>query len=143
MCQKCSKEESLIRGLFLGQLDEPADLARACRTCRILHYMCLPQLYSRVSLHSYDHIRFIRADKRPEGWGGASPFSMGLNALVTRNVACYVKTFKVWGKWKDIDLEECSKVGRVPDASMMLNLLVRTAIDKMPVLESFWYCYRF
>ena len=75
----------------------------------------------------------------PEGIGGASPFSMGLNALVTRNVSGYVKVFKVCGKWKDYDLEDYAKIGRVPDGSMMLNMLVRAAIDRMPALESFTY----
>ena len=103
--------------------------------------MCLPQLYSTVSLHSYDHVRFSEVDGRvvPEGIGGASPFSMGLNALVTRNVSAYVKNFKVWGKWKDYGMEEFAKVGRVPDGSMMLNMLVRAALDRMPSLESFTY----
>ena len=62
---------------------------------------------------------------------------MGLNALVTRNVAGYVKRFRVWGKWKEYDSEECAKLGRVPDSSMMLNLLIRAAVDRMPALESF------
>ena len=62
---------------------------------------------------------------------------MGLNALVTRNVAGFVKRFKVCGNWKVHDMEECGRVGRVPDESMMLNTLVRAAIDRMPFLESF------
>ena len=36
---------------------------------------------------------------------------MALNTLVTRNVAGYVKRFKVYGTWKEYDLEECAKVG--------------------------------
>ena len=123
----------------LFQLDDPADLARACQASRVLHYMCLPALYADVSLHSYDYIRYSEIDNRPEGSGGASPFSMGLNAIVTRNVTGYIKKFKAWGKWKEYDLEECAKVGRVPDSSMMLNLLVRAAVDRMPVLETFRY----
>ncbi|MCJ1479381.1 hypothetical protein MMC13_008066 [Lambiella insularis] len=126
-----------LLSMIIAYLDDPADLARACRTSRILHYMCLPTLYANVSLHSYDYIRYSDVDNRPEGSGGASPFSMGLNALVTRNVAGYVKKFRVWGKWKEHDLEECAKVGRVPDSSMMLSLLVRAAIDRMPALEAF------
>ena len=101
--------------------------------------MCLPILYANVSLHSYDHIRYSEVDNRPEGSGGASPFSMGLHALVTRNVAGFVKRFRIWGKWKEYDLEECANVGRVPDSSMMLNLLVRAAVDRMSGLESFRY----
>ncbi|MCJ1377055.1 hypothetical protein MMC17_000145 [Xylographa soralifera] len=126
-----------LLAMVISYLDDPADLARACQASRILHYMCLPALYADVSLHSYDYIRYSEVDNRPEGSGGASPFSMGLNAIVTRNVTGYVKKFKIWGKWKEYDLEECAKVGRVPDSSMMLNLLVRAAVDKMPALETF------
>jgi len=71
----------------------------------------------------------------------ASPFSMGLSGLVSRNVAGYVKTFEVCGEWKEYELEEHSRVGRVPDASMMLNSLVRVAIERMPVLQSFRYLH--
>ncbi|MCJ1401210.1 hypothetical protein MMC11_004422 [Xylographa trunciseda] len=126
-----------LLAMIISYLDDPADLARVCRTSRVLHYMCLPTLYADVSLHSYDYIRYSEIDNRPEGSGGASPFSMGLNAIVTRNIAGYIKKFKVWGKWKEHDLEECAKVGRVPDSSMMLNLLVRAAVDRMPALETF------
>ena len=64
---------------------------------------------------------------------------MGLNGLVSRSIAGYVKSFEVYGKWKEDNLEEHSKVGRVPDGSMMLNTLVRVAIERMPVLDSFRY----
>ena len=64
---------------------------------------------------------------------------MGLNALITRNVAGYVKSFRVHGKLKENDSEECAKVGRVPDGSMMLTTLIRAAIDRMPLLENFRY----
>lgn len=67
----------------------------------------------------------------------ASPFSMGLNGLVSRNVASYVKRFEVLGKWKEHEVEDYSKVGRVTDGSMMLSILIRVAIEKMVVLESF------
>ena len=101
--------------------------------------MTLPQLYSSVSLHSYDYIRYSQTDGRPEGCGGPSPFSMGLNALVTRNTAGYVRKFRLWGNWKEHELEECARVGRVPDGSMMLCSLVRAVIDRMGVLNSFRY----
>lgn len=68
----------------------------------------------------------------------ASPFSMGLNGLVSRNVAKYVKKFRVGGGWKDHDGPEHSKVGRVTDASMNLSSLIRVAIERMAVLENFW-----
>ena len=64
---------------------------------------------------------------------------MGLNGLATRNVAGYVKRFRVHGEWKEYDVEECAKVGRVPDASMLLNSLIRIAVEKMGVLDSFRY----
>ena len=101
--------------------------------------MCLPALYSNVSLPSYDHVRCSKVDNRPEGSGGSSPFCMGLNALITRNVTGYVKKFKVFGKWKEYDLEESSRMGRVPDNSMMLNMTIRAAIDRMSALDTFTY----
>ena len=99
--------------------------------------MTLPQLYANVSLRSYDHICYT--DGKAHGCGGPSPFFMALNAIITRNVAGWVKKFKVYGEWRDNDLEECARVGRVPDNNMMLNTLVRAAIDRMPALESFTY----
>ena len=65
---------------------------------------------------------------------------MGLNGLVSRNVAAYVKSFEVCGEWKEHALEEHARVGRVPDETMMLNSLVRVAVEKMMVLDSFRYC---
>lgn len=99
--------------------------------------MTLPSLYANVSLRSYDYIRYSKLDGRPEGCGMASPFAMGLNGLVSRNVAGYVKSFKIHGDWKEYELQEHSKVGRVTDGSMMLGSLVRVAIEKMTVLETF------
>lgn len=62
---------------------------------------------------------------------------MGLNGLVSRNVASYVRNFKVTGDWKEHDVEEYSKAGRVADDYMMLNTLVRVAVEKMAVIDSF------
>ena len=73
-----------------------------------------------------------------EGYGGGSPFSMGLNGLVTRNYAGYVKRWKVEGDWREKDVEEFAK-GRIPDNSMMLNIAIRAALDRMTILESFRY----
>lgn len=117
------------------QLDEPGDLARVCRTCRVLHYMTLPQLHQNVTLHSYPTIRYV--DGVPEGCGAASPFSMGLNGLVTRNVAGLVRSLRLWGEWREHDVGEHARFGRVPENSMMLNIVVRAAVDKMDKLESF------
>ena len=124
---------------LMPQLDDPADLARACRTCRVLHYMCLPKLYASVVLHSYDHIRFSEQTMAPEGMGGASPFVMGLNALITGNVAQYTRRFELKGEMQEYGLEENAQAGRVPDGGMMLGLLVRTIIDRMPILQTFKY----
>ena len=69
----------------------------------------------------------------------ASPFSMALNGLVSRNVAGNVKAFKVHGKWKDHEVKECAENGRVPDSDMMLNCLIRVAVERMIALERFRY----
>ena len=63
---------------------------------------------------------------------------MGLNGLVTRNVAAYVKNWRVVGEWRERDVEEFSK-GRIPDNSMMLNIAIRAGMDRMILLESFRY----
>ncbi|KAI2000467.1 hypothetical protein LOZ49_006704 [Ophidiomyces ophidiicola] len=121
--------------LILSYLDDVGDLSRLCRTCRVLNYMALPQLYKTITLTSYDKIRY--RDELPEGCGSASPFSMGLNAIVTRNVAPLVRSFTMRGDWREDGLDEHARVGRVPDSSMMLNIAVRAAIDRMTGLESF------
>lgn len=97
--------------------------------------MTLPQLYNELTLTSHDTIRY--RDKRPEGCGSASPFSMGLNAVVTRNVANLVHSLRLRGEWKEYTLAEHSRVGRVPDDTMMLNIAVRAAVDRMSALEKF------
>lgn len=68
-----------------------------------------------------------------------SPFSMGLNGLVLGNATAYVEKFRVRGEWKDNELQEYSSVGRVTEGSVMLNTMVRVAVEKMPVLHSFRY----
>ncbi|KAK2740708.1 hypothetical protein FQN55_008762 [Onygenales sp. PD_40] len=119
--------------MIVMHLDDVADLARLCRTCRVLNYMALPQLYRNLTLTSYDKIRY--RDHRAEGCGSASPFSMGLNAVVTRNVGNLVHSLTLRGEWREDELEEHARVGRVPDSSMMLNIVVRAAVDKMLQLE--------
>ncbi|KAK5687313.1 hypothetical protein LTS10_001451 [Elasticomyces elasticus] len=121
--------------LITQWLDEPADLARLCRTCRLLYYMTLPQLYQKVALHSYSEIRYVNG--RPEGFGGGSPFISALNGLMTQGQASsLVEEFRVWGAWREVGQEDFAK-GRVPDNSMMLNILLRAATDKMVKLKSF------
>ncbi|PKX97629.1 uncharacterized protein P174DRAFT_439392 [Aspergillus novofumigatus IBT 16806] len=97
--------------------------------------MALPQLYKHITLTSYDKIRY-RGDE-PEGIGSASPFSMGLNAVITRPYASLVRSLTLRGDWREDELEEHARVGRVPDSSMMLNIAVRAAVDRMTELESF------
>ncbi|KAK5148771.1 hypothetical protein LTR04_000528 [Oleoguttula sp. CCFEE 6159] len=120
--------------LIISYLDDVGDIARVTRTSRLLYYMTLPQLYEKVSLRSYAEIRYVNG--RPEGYGSGSPFSMGLNSLVTKNMASFVRNLRIWGEWKETDLDELSQ-GRVPDTTMMLNIVVRAAVDKMVKLESF------
>ncbi|KAK6393595.1 hypothetical protein LTR65_002467 [Meristemomyces frigidus] len=120
--------------LIISYLDDIGDIARVTRTSRLHYYMTLPQLYQRVSLHSYADIRYVNG--RPEGFGSGSPFTMALNGLVTKSHATLVQEFKVHGKWREVGLEEFAK-GRVPDNSMMLNILLRAAMDKMVRLQSF------
>lgn len=88
-----------------------------------------------MTLTSYDTIRY--KNQRPEGCGSASPFSMGLNALVTRPVANLVRSLALQGVWREHDLHEFSQVGRVPEDAMMLNIAVRAAIDRCKHMESF------
>ena len=101
--------------------------------------MTLPHLWASVSLHSYCSVRYKQKDDTtlPEGFGSASPFSMGLNALVTHNVSALVRNLVLQGDWTAQDLKECSRVGRISEQSMILNIAVRAAIDKCTGLESF------
>lgn len=69
----------------------------------------------------------------------ASPFSMALNGLVCRNVASNVRTFRLHGEWKAYEVKECAKVGRVPDGDMMLNSLVRVAVERMTAMKHLRY----
>lgn len=97
--------------------------------------MSLPQLYRQMTLTSYERIRY--RGEEPEGMGSASPFSNGLNAVITRPYAALVRSLTLRGEWRELELEEHARVGRVPDSSMMLNIAVRAAIDRMTELESF------
>ncbi|KAK1812762.1 hypothetical protein LTR12_012856 [Friedmanniomyces endolithicus] len=121
--------------LITQWIDDTASLASLCRTCRLLYYMTLPQLYQRVALRSYADIRYVNG--RPEGFGGGSPFVMALNGLMTQShTASLVEDFRVWGSWREEGHESFAK-GRVPDNSMMLAILMRSATDKMVKLRTF------
>jgi hypothetical protein len=119
---------------IVSYLDDPGDIARVTRTSRLLYYMTLPQLYQRVALHSYADIKYV--NHRPEGYGSGSPFMMALNGLVTKSHAAVVHDFRVWGEWRDVGADDFAK-GRVPDNTMMLNMMLRVCVDKMVKLRSF------
>ncbi|EXJ83999.1 hypothetical protein A1O3_04666 [Capronia epimyces CBS 606.96] len=115
--------------------DDVASLAQLCRTSRVLFYMTLPHLWNNVALKSYSSIRY--KDELPEGFGGASPFSMGLNALVTRNVSRLVRSLALEGEIGAADLDEYARAGRVSESEMILNIAIRAAIDQCVHLRSF------
>lgn len=119
------------------QLDDVADLSRLCCTCRVLNYMTLPHLYKNLTLTSHDRIRY-RDDRTGERMSSSS-FSMGLNTVITQNVGLLVRSVRLRGGWREDGLEEHARAGRVPDSSMMLNIAVRAAVDRMTELESFRY----
>ncbi|KAJ9604200.1 hypothetical protein H2200_011034 [Cladophialophora chaetospira] len=115
--------------------DDVASLARLCRTSRVLWYMTLPHLWKTVTLKSYNTIRY--KDDVPEGFGSASPFSMGLNALVTRNVSSLVRSLSLEGEFSAVDLNEHARAGRVSETIMILNIAVRAVLDQCTHLEKF------
>ncbi|ETI21705.1 hypothetical protein G647_08052 [Cladophialophora carrionii CBS 160.54] len=115
--------------------DDVASLARLCRTSRVLWYMTLPHLWKNVTLKSYSAIRY-REDV-PEGFGSASPFAMGLNALVTRNVSSLVRSLSLEGEFSSADVSEHARVGRVSESTMILNIAVRAVLDQCTHLENF------
>ena len=67
----------------------------------------------------------------------ASPFAMALHGLVLRNVGTHVRHFRLLGQWRQPELEEQGRMGLVPDSDIMLNCLVRVALEKMPAIQSF------
>jgi len=111
-------------------------LARITRTSRLFYYMTLPRLYEHVTLRCYSELRFV--DGRPEGYGSGSPFAMGLNTLITRTFTDYVRLFCVTGDWREHDIDDY-KQGRVPDNTMVLQVVMRAALDRMKRLEAFSY----
>ncbi|KAE8849549.1 hypothetical protein PTNB73_10490 [Pyrenophora teres f. teres] len=119
---------------YQAQVDDVGDIARITRTSRLLYYMMLPRLYEHVTLRSYSEIRYI--DGRPEGYGSGSPFAIGLNTLVSRNFGDYIQSFRLRGEWREHDIDDY-KHGRVPDNSMVLQIVLRAALDKMKNLKTF------
>ncbi|EXJ56161.1 hypothetical protein A1O7_09092 [Cladophialophora yegresii CBS 114405] len=115
--------------------DDVASLARLCRTSRVLWYMTLPHLWKNVTLKSYSTIRY--KEDVPEGFGSASPFAMGLNALVTRNVSSLVRSLSLEGEFSSADVNEHARVGRISESTMILNIAVRAVLDQCTHLEKF------
>jgi hypothetical protein len=97
--------------------------------------MALPQLYENVTLRSHAEMRFNQG--RPEGYGSGSPFTMGLNTLVSRTFTNYIQRFRLAGEWHEKDDDYLQ--GRVPDSSMVLQIAIRAALDKMKNLQAFAY----
>ena len=120
--------------LIVSHLDNLADIARVTRTSRLLYYMTLPQLYAKVTLHSYSTIRYVNGPTRRLWWW--EPDNDGAECLVTKPHANLVQELRLWGEWKELGLDDFSK-GRVPDTTMMLNILLRAATDRMTKLKSF------
>lgn len=120
---------------IISYLDDVADVARVTRTSRLLYYMTLPQLYQNVTLRSHAEVRYINGG-RPEGFGSGSPFAMALNGLATRNNVALIKKFAVKGQWTEYSEDDYAK-GRVPDSTVMLNTLLRIAVDRMSRLDTF------
>jgi hypothetical protein len=65
---------------------------------------------------------------------------MGLDGLISspNNVAQYVKEMILCGEWKETDTSDFEK-GRVPDNTMMLNIVIKAAISRAGRLEKFAY----
>lgn len=118
------------------KIDDVADLARLCRTSRLLQYMTLPQLYRNITLTSYDETQRLRNTVPNDGLWHASPFAMGLNVLITRKTATLVQSLSLQGDWREHDLEDY-KNQRLPDGSVMLNIAIRAAVDHCSKLQAF------
>jgi hypothetical protein len=52
------------------------------------------------------------------------------------NVAGYVKSLHLLGDWREADTDDFSK-GRIPDSTMILNVVIKAAIERMQRLETF------
>jgi hypothetical protein len=63
---------------------------------------------------------------------------MGLDGLISspNNVAQYVKSLRLCGSWKEVDLDDFER-GRVPDNTMILNIALKAAITRTQNLEDF------
>jgi hypothetical protein len=51
-------------------------------------------------------------------------------------VAGYVKSLSLLGDWREVDTEDYSK-GRVPDNTMILNVVIKAVLERTQRLETF------
>jgi hypothetical protein len=140
--QKCSSPVTLPLNLILliiSYLDEIGDIARATRTCRLLYYMTLPQLYESVNLSTTARPRNGPLNEVTRH-GIGSPFMMALNGLISNPHAALVKQFRLRGKWQESNATngnwESNSDGRVSDSTMMLNIITRSIAARMSKLQS-------
>jgi hypothetical protein len=91
-------------------------------------------MWEHVVLRSYADLRYVNG--RPEGYGGGSPFTMGLGALVAGNHSQYVRSLSLTGSFREAADDEYLK-GRVPASTMMLSISLRAALERLDLLDTF------
>ncbi|KPI35507.1 uncharacterized protein AB675_10918 [Cyphellophora attinorum] len=140
---------NLVAHILAYLEDDPATLAVLCRTKKVLYYMALPLLWKNVTLRNHSTARRRKrtcdGDMKevPDGLGGASPFAMGLNALVTHpNAGKLVRRLRFEDAddshfVRDDETEACLRIGRISESAMILNICIRAALDKCHDLEDF------
>ena len=150
-CRAQSLPLNLIAHVLTFLEDDPRTLAAICATSRMLYYMAVPLLWKNVYLKSYSGVHNRKRTRdgeykdTPEGIGGSSPFSAGLNTLVTNaGTGKLVRSLRLAGEYGegDVEVERCSRAGRVSENAMMLNICTRAAVDNCPELESFHWDMR-
>jgi hypothetical protein len=62
---------------------------------------------------------------------------MALQGLAVRSLGGLVREFELKGEWKEYDIDAHIQAGRIPDHTMMLSMVIRSAVDKMDKLQSF------
>lgn len=99
--------------------------------------MCLPKLYSNVTLESYESVRYSDETFAYDGVGGTSPFAMALDTLATREVVQYVEKFALAGAFWDNRFEDSIGARPISDSAMLLATLVRVCLDRMSNVKEF------
>jgi hypothetical protein len=98
--------------------------------------MTLPQLYESVDLRTTAQPS-LDPSQQATRHGIGSPFMMALNGLISNPHAGLVKNFRLRGRWhEDIEVAEPNPDGRVPDSTMMLNIITRSIAARMTKLQS-------